>query len=214
MTKMTRRHAIPYMALGGLLVLSAQMAAGALHVPAGPAQAASPRVLPGHRLPAPIRFRLVPSGIAKAFPHASGVVTINPGSVNDTVTVDVTHMPPNTTFTIFFTELRTQPFGNGEFVSELRTRNDGTGSVTFSCMALEAMVVDGRHPNITTLDGKERVSGVQLEHLGLWFDDVKVAQKVLHDRTLKGTPFDGASPPLHAGPQAMVDSVTNGDPAF
>ena len=214
MTNMTRRHAIPYMALGGLLVLSVQMVTGALRFPAGPAQAASPRVLPGHRLPAPIRFRLVPSGLAKAFPHASGVVTINPGSLNDTVTVDVAHMPPNTTFTIFLTELRTQPFGNGEFVSELRTRNNGTGSVTFSCMALEAMVVDGRHPTITTLDGKERVSGVQLEHLGLWFDDVKVAQKVLHDPTLKGTPFDGGGPPLHAGPQAIVDDVTNGGPAF
>ena len=210
MTNMTRRHAIVYMALGGLLVLSVQMAAGALHFPAGPAQAASPRVLPGHRLPAPIRFRLVPSGLAKAFPHASGVVTINGGSLNDTVTVDVVHMPPNVTFTIFLTALRTPPFGNGEFVSELRTRNDGTGSVTFSCMALEAMVVDGRHPNITTRDGDGMASGVQLEHLGLWFDDLKVAQKVLNDPTLKGTPFDGESPPLHAGPQAMVDNVTNG----
>ena len=210
MTNMTRRHVMPYMALGGLLVLSLQMAAGALHLPAGPAQAASPRALSGHRLPAPVRFGLVPSGLAKAFPHASGVVTINPGSLNDTVTVDVEHMPPNVTFTIFFTELRIQPFGNAEFVSELRTGNDGTGRVTFSCMALEAMVLDGRHPTIATLDGKERVSGVQLEHVGLWFDDLKVAQKVLHDPTLKGTPFDGESPPLHAGPQAMVDNVTNG----
>jgi hypothetical protein len=41
-----------------------------------------------------------------------------------------------------------------------------------------------------------------------------VAQKVLHDPTLKGTPFDGGGPPLHAGPQAMVDDVTNGGPAF
>jgi hypothetical protein len=152
----------------------------------------------------------VPSGLAKTFPQASGVVTINSGSLNDTVTVDVAHMPPNVTFTIFFTELRTQPFGNAEFVSELRTGNDGTGRVTFSCMAFEAMVVDGRHPNITTRDGKELSSGLQLEHVGLWFDDLKVAQQVLHDRTLKGTPFDGGDPPLHAGPQAMVDNVTNG----
>jgi hypothetical protein len=210
MTNMTRRNAMVYMALGGLLVLSVQMAAGALHFPAGPAQAASPRALPGHRLPTPVRFRLVPSGLAKAFPHASGVVTINGGSLNDTVAVDVVHMPPNVTFTIFFTELRTQPFGHAEFVSELRTGNDGTGKVTFSCMAFEAMVLDGRTPNIATRDGEELASGVQLEHLGLWFDDLKVAQKVLHDPKVKGTPFDGDSPPLHAGPQAMVDNVTNG----
>ena len=208
MTNMTRRQAMTYMALGGLLVLSVQIATGALRFPAGPAQAASSRALPGHRLPAPVRFTLVPSGLAKAFPRASGVVTINPGTFNDTVRVDVSQMPPNTTFTIFLTELRTQPFGNGEFVSELRTRNDGTGSVTFNCMALEAMVVDGRHPNITTRDSDGMASGVQLEHLGLWFDDLKVAQKVLHDPKLKGTPFDGDSPPLHAGPQAMVDNVT------
>ena len=210
MTTMTRRHALACMALGGLLVLSVQIATGALRFPAGPAQAASSHALPGHRLPAPVRFKLVPSGLAKAFPRASGVVTINGGSLNDTVTVDVAHMPPNVTFTIFFTELRTQPFGQAAFVSELRTGNDGTGKVTFHCMALEAMVVDGRHPNITTRDGKELSSGVQLEHLGLWFDDLKVAQKVLHDPTLKGTPFDGGDPPLHAGPQAMVDNVTNG----
>src|SRR2546423_5010607 len=89
MTNMTRRHAMPYMALGGLLVLSVQMATGAFRVPAGPAQAASSHALPGHRLPAPIRFRLVPSGLARAFPHARGAVTINPGSLNATLTVDV-----------------------------------------------------------------------------------------------------------------------------
>jgi hypothetical protein len=210
MTNMTRRHALPYMALGGLLVLSVQIAAGAFRFPAGPAQAASPQALPGHRLPDSPRFGLVPSGIAKAFPHASGAVTINGGSLNDTVTVEVAHMPPNTTFAIFFTELRTQPIGNAEFVSEVRTGNDGTGKVTFSCKATEAMVLDGRTPNITTHDGKEVVSGVHLEHVGLWFDNLKAAQKVLHDPKLKGTPFDGGSPPLHAGPQALVDNVTNG----
>jgi hypothetical protein len=37
MTTMTRRHALPYMAFGGLLVLSVQIAAGAFRFPAGPA---------------------------------------------------------------------------------------------------------------------------------------------------------------------------------
>ena len=72
------------------------------------------------------------------------------------------------------------------------------------------MVLDGRHPTIATRDGDEVVSGVQLEHVGLWFAEVKVAQKVLHDPKLKGTPFDGESPSLHAGPQAMADNVTKG----
>jgi hypothetical protein len=236
MTTMTKRHALAYMALGGLLVLTVQLAAGVFHFPAGPAQAASPRALPGHRLaalhpqahlPAPVpgtrgikifQFGLVPSGLAKAFPHASGVVTINGGrpggSLDDTVTVDVANMPPNVTFTIFFIELRTKPFGHAEYVADLRTHDDGTGEVTFSCIAFEAMALDGRSPSIASLNGNEFASGVQLEHLGLWFSDLKVAQQALHDPTLKGTPFDGGGPPLHAGPQAMVDDVTNGGPAF
>jgi hypothetical protein len=86
--------------------------------------------------------------------------------------------------------------------------------VTFSCIAFEAMALDGRTPGIASLNGNEFASGVQLEHLGMWFSDLKVAQQVLHDPTLKGTPFDGGGPPLHAGPQAMVDDVTNGGPAF
>jgi hypothetical protein len=236
MTNMTRRHTLAYMALGGLLVLSVQMAAEAFHFPAGPAQAASPRALPAQRLaelhpqahlPAPVpgtrgikifQFGLVPSGLAKAFPHASGVVTINGGhpgsSLDDTVTVDVANMPPNVTFTIFFIELRTKPFGHAEYVADLRTHDDGTGEVTFGCIAFEAMALDGRNPSIASLNGNEFASGVQLEHLGMWFSDLKVAQQVLHDPTLKGTPFDGGGPPLHAGPQAMVDDVTNGGPAF
>ncbi len=53
-----------------------------------------------------IQFPLFPSGVKKAFPKATGVVTIvqgNPAvSLFDSVTVDVSNMPPDTTFTIFY----------------------------------------------------------------------------------------------------------------
>src|SRR5438105_7394086 len=56
-----------------------------------------------------IQFPLFPSGVKKAFPQATGVVTIIQGNpavrLFDSVTVDVSHMPPDTTFTIFFIEL-------------------------------------------------------------------------------------------------------------
>lgn len=233
-------RAVGYVALGGLLVLGAQTVGVGSPSVQSTVQAAPSVVLAANnfaaarqraRLLGPrngplgntngikiFQFGLVPSGLAAAFPNARGVVTINGGNPNinlfDNVTVDVANMPPNVTFTIFFIELRTKPFGKAEYVADLRTRDDGTGEVTFNCIAFDAFALDGRDPRLVTHNGNELASGVQLEHLGMWFSDLSVAQQVLHNPLLQGTPFDGGGPPLHAGPQAMVDNVTNGDPAF
>ena len=162
-----------------------------------------------------IQFPLFPSGIKKLFPQASGVVTIvqgNPAvSLFDTVTVDVTHMPPDTTFTIFFIELASKPFGHVQYVADLHTRDNGDGDVTFQTITLVAFAADARTPG-TSQDQSGLASGTQLEHLGMWFSSLQDAQKILNDQTLKGTPFDGGNPPLHAGPQAMTDGQT--DPVF
>ena len=162
-----------------------------------------------------IQFPLFPSGVKKAFPNASGVVTIvqgNPAvSLFETVTVDVQHMPADTTFTIFFIELANKPFGHAEYVADLHTRNDGSGEVTFQAITLVAFAMDARNPG-TSQDQSGQASGIQLEHLGMWFSSLTDAQKILNDSTLKGTPFDGGSPALHAGPQAMTDGQT--DPVF
>ena len=162
-----------------------------------------------------IQFPLFPSGVKKAFPNAKGVVTIvqgNPAvSLFDTVTVDVEGMPPDTTFTIFFIELANKPFGHVQYVADLHTRDDGTGDVTFQTITLVAFAADASNPG-TSQDQSGAASGVQLEHLGMWFSSLQDAQKALKDNTLKGTPFDGGNPPLHAGPQAMTDGQT--DPVF
>src|SRR5437764_5444195 len=162
-----------------------------------------------------IQFPLFPSGVKKAFPNAKGVVTIVQGnpevSLFDTVTVDVEGMPANTTFTIFFIELANKPFGHVQYVADLHTRDDGTGDVTFQTITLVAFAADASNPG-TSKDQSGDASGVQLEHLGMWFSSLQDAQKALNDNTLKGTPFDGGNPPLHAGPQAMTDGQT--DPVF
>src|SRR5436305_8398615 len=76
-----------------------------------------------------IQFPLFPSGVKKAFPKATGVVSIVQGnpeaSLFDSVIVDVSIMPPDTTFTIFFIELATKPFGHVEYVADLHTRDNG-----------------------------------------------------------------------------------------
>src|SRR6266581_913090 len=159
-----------------------------------------------------IQFPLFPSGVKKAFPQATGVVTIiqgNPAvSLFDSVTVDVSHMPPDTTFTIFFIELANKPFGHVEYVADLHTRDDGSGEASFQAITLVAFAADNRTP-VTSQDQSGEASGIQLEHLGMWFSSLQDAQKALNDNTLKGTIFDGGNPPLHAGPQAMTDGQTS-----
>lgn len=159
-----------------------------------------------------VQFPLVPSGIKTAFPQATGLVTIVRGNrdnaFSDTVTVDVQNMPPNITFTIFFIEFASKPFGNVEYVADLTTRGDGSGETIFQNIAFVAFAMDARNPG-TSQDGQEgETSGTNLEHLGMWFSQLQDAQKVLNDDTLKGTIFDGGNPPLHAGPQAMTDGQT------
>src|SRR3989440_11393457 len=158
-----------------------------------------------------IQFPLFPSGVKQAFPQATGVVTIiqgNPAvSLFDSVTVDVSHMPPDTTFTIFFIELANKPFGHVEYVADLHTRDDGSGEASFQAITLVAFAEDVRTP-VTSQDQSGEASGTQLEHLGMWFSSLQDAQKALNDNTLKGTIFDGGNPPLHAGPQAMTDGQT------
>ncbi|HZS79156.1 MAG TPA: hypothetical protein VFA41_21270 [Ktedonobacteraceae bacterium] len=158
-----------------------------------------------------VQFPLFPSGVKNAFPKATGVVTIAQGnpavSLFDSVTVDVSNMPPNITFTIFFIELANKPFGHVEYVADLHTRADGSGEASFQAITFVAFAADNRTPT-TSQDQSGEASGIQLEHLGMWFSSLQDAQTVLHDNTLKGTIFDGGSPPLHAGPQAMTDGQT------
>jgi hypothetical protein len=158
-----------------------------------------------------IQFPLFPSGVKAAFPQATGVVTIvegNPAvSLFDSVTVDVSHMPPDITFTIFFIELANKPFGHVEYVADLHTRDDGSGESSFQAITLVAFAADARNPG-TSQDQSGEASGIQLEHLGMWFSSLQDAQKILKNNALTGTPFDGGNPPLHAGPQAMTDGQT------
>jgi hypothetical protein len=172
------------------------------------ALASSVQVLSAQAPSVIVQFPLFPSGIKAAFPRATGVVTIvqgNPAvSLFDSVTVDVANMPPDITFTIFFIEHATKPFGNAEYVSDLHTRSDGSGEVSFQAITLVAFAMNSDNPGVSQ-DQSGQASGIQLEHLGMWFSSLQDAQTVLKNTKLTGTPFDGGNPPLHAGPQAMTD---------
>jgi hypothetical protein len=156
-----------------------------------------------------VQFPLVPVSIKSLFPHATGLVTVLQGNPQtndfDTLIVDVQNMPPNVKFTVFLTELSAKPFGHAEYVGDLITRGDGSGESIFHLIAFVAFAADARNSKVTTADQSGDASGIQLEHVGMWFDGVTFARKVLHNPNIPGTPFDGGGGALHAGPQAMTD---------
>ena len=166
------------------------------------------KVLPSVAPTLILQVPLVPVSIKNTFPNATALVTVVQGnpdlSVFDTVIVDVQHMPPGIKFTIFFTEIATKPFGHAEYIGDLFTRGDGSGESIFHLITLVAFAADNRKPGISN-DQSGEASGIQLEHVGMWFDNITVARQVLGDNTIPGTPFDGGHPPQHSGPQAMSD---------
>ena len=158
-----------------------------------------------------VQFPLVPSGIKALFPNASGVVTVleNPQTNDfDTLIVDVQKMPPNVKFTVFMTELSAKPFGHAEYVGDLITREDGSGESIFHLIVFVAFAADARNSKVVSADQSGDASGVQLEHVGMWFDGVDNARRVLNNPNIPGTPFDGGGGVDHAGPQAMTDGQT------
>jgi hypothetical protein len=159
-----------------------------------------------------LQFPLFPASIKPLFPTATALVTViqgNPAvSVFDTVIVDVQHMPPNQKFTVFFTELSAKPFGHAEYVGDVITRGDGSAESIFHLITLVSFAADNRNASVASADQSGTASGIQLEHVGMWFDGIKAARQVLQNPNLPGTPFDGGGGPLHAGPQAMTDGQT------
>ncbi len=158
-----------------------------------------------------VQIPLVPSGIKQKFPNATGLVTVlqdTRANDFDVVTVDVQKMPPNVKFTFFFTEIAAKPFGHAEYVGDVLTRGDGSGESTFHLITFVAFAADARQSTVQSADQTGAASGIQLEHVGMWFDGVNSARQVLGNPTIPGTPFDGGHGPLHAGPQAMTDGQT------
>ncbi len=159
-----------------------------------------------------IQFPLFPVSIKQLFPKATALVTViqgNPAiSVFDTLIVDVQNMPPNQKFTVFLVELSGKPFGHAEYVGDVITRGDGSAESIFHLITFAAFAADNRNAAVNSNDQSGEASGIQLEHVGMWFDGVTAARQVLNNPSIPGTPFDGGGGALHAGPQAMTDGQT------
>ena len=130
----------------------------------------------------PFRFYLTATS-ATCFPNASATVTVLPREEErgvDTLEMRAKGLPPNTSFTVFLTELAEIPFGASEYIAELTTNAAGRGSVRVNTVIEEAFAFDG--------NTKVRKD---LNHVVVWFADPKDDDVCFGPGGGPVTPFDG-----------------------
>jgi len=146
----------------------------------------------------PIRFNLVPASdaIAACLPNATAAVTFYPRAERaqgvDTLQVNASGLPPNTTFVLFLTELPVPPFGAVEYVGDLTTNASGQASVRVNAIIEEAF-----SSQLSSDGSRQRV---ELDHIVFWFGDPAADDVCLGAGQGPVTPFDGDG---EAGTAAM-----------
>ena len=161
---------------------------------------ASAAPVTGARTSGPFTFRLVPSSpaIKSCLPHAGGLVTIVPGSQNDTLDVSIFGMPRNSDFDLFVIQQPGKPFGVSWYQTDINADHHGFGHATVrGVFDVETFSVS---PGGSTTFGP-----THQYHLGLWFNDPKVPFNLGCEPNGPGTqpivtPFNGEQ---HAGIQAL-----------
>jgi hypothetical protein len=142
---------------------------------------------------------VVSGGAATCLPNAAGVATISPMGAVETLTLQVTGLPPKTGFDFFIIQVPTAPFGLTWYQGDLETNALGNGVGTFvGRFSIETFIVaPGVAPAPTPFpkgpfpdaNSNPATNPVQLYHLGLWFDSTKAAGKAGCPTT--ATPFNG-----------------------
>jgi hypothetical protein len=135
----------------------------------------------------PFRFNLVPASdtIAACLPDARATVTVFPNEeVRGVDTLDLRgeNLLPNTTFTVFLTELADIPFGASEYIGEFTTNAAGRGSLRVDSVIDEAF-------SSTIVNGVR--TRVDLNHIVLWFADPAGDDACFGAGLGPVTPFDG-----------------------
>jgi hypothetical protein len=114
-------------------------------------------------------FALKPSSsaISACLPKAGGHVTITPGALNDTMTVNLHGMPANAGFDLFVIQQPTAPFGVSWYQSDIQANSNGFGSATVKG------IFDAETFSVS-LGGTTTFSPTHQYHLGVWFNDPNV----------------------------------------
>jgi len=143
-------------------------------------------------------FSLVPSSaaISACLPHAGGHATITPGTLNDTMKVTLTGMPPNTGFDLFVIQQPTAPFGVSWYQTDIHAGSTGSGSATVKG------VFDKETFSVSP-GGTTTFSPTHQYHLGAWFTNPNVPFNLGCEPGATSpvvTPFNGVQ---HAGIQVV-----------
>ena len=181
-TKHLRRRAVTW-ATAGLAVTAV---AGALSL-----TAANAAPVTSARHSGAFTFRLVPSpGIKSCLPHAGGLVTIVPGSQNDTMEVSVFGMPANADFDLFVIQQPNKPFGVSWYQTDVNADRHGSGHATVRG------VFDAETFSVSPSGSANPFAPTHQYHLGLWFNDFNLPYHLGCEPNGPGTqpivtPFNG-----------------------
>ena len=190
-TKHLRRRAVAW-ATAGLAVTAVASALSLTTASAAPVTSA--------RTSGPFTFRLVPSpNIKSCLPHAGGLVTIVPGSQNDTMHVSVFGMPRNADFDLFVIQQPNKPFGVSWYQTDVNADRSGSGHATVRG------VFDAETFSVSPTGSANPFAPTHQYHLGLWFNDFNLPYHLGCEPNGAGTqpivtPFNGEQ---NAGIQAL-----------
>lgn len=159
----------------------------------------------------PFTFDMVRSaGVVNAgcVPNAGATVTITPQGPVEIMTVQVRGLPPKTDFDFFVIQVPNAPFGLSWYQGDIETDENGNATQTFIGRFNEETFIvapgsapspfihnGGLTPQTSSSHGfpdatsNPPTAPVHTYHLGLWFNDFRVAEGVGCPATV--TPFNG-----------------------
>src|ERR1022692_219655 len=136
------------------------------------------------------------AAVVSCLPHASGRVTITTGSLNDTMTVSLRGMPPNSGYDLFVIQQPNKPFGVSWYQSDVNVGRHGTGSAT-------VRGIFNSETFSVSPGGTATFAPTHQYHLGLWFHHPRPPFNLGCEPGVKTpvvTPFNGEQ---HACIQAL-----------
>jgi hypothetical protein len=135
-------------------------------------------------------------GIAKCLPKARGQAWITPGSLNDTMRVQLWGMPANSDFDLFVIQLPNKPFGVAWYQSDIHAGANGSGVAT-------VQGIFDRETFSVSPGGTTKFKPTHQFHLGVWFNNPNLPFKLgceAGQAKAVVTPFNGEQ---HAGIQVV-----------
>ena len=139
-------------------------------------------------------FNLVPASAAieACLPNASAEVTVflkEAITGTDTLELNASGLPPNTTFVVFLTELPEPPFGAVQYIGDYTTNAAGIGHVRINTIVEEAFSSQLVDTDCNPATPAVRVRK-ELNHVVNWFADPE-ADDFCFGPNQPPTPFDG-----------------------